>query len=124
MPKKKLKEIADSYEVDFQEALDIVKRKIPADHITGRGLNTWLTEEACSAIDDGLFIDDIIPKNYSGKVLSECPNKKFNYVYSKEIKKRVPVLMPRKLRGKMVGKNILFEGIENETGISYRYVKR
>ena len=123
MPKVKLTQIANNYEVSFDEALQILQEKVPADYITGKGNNTWLSEEGQSIVEDGLFIDEIIPHNYIGKVLSECPNPRYNYVYSKEISKRVPVMIPRRWQGQMVGKNITFEAIEDESGVSYRYVK-
>ena len=82
-----------------------------------------MSEEGQSIVEDGLFIDEIIPHNYIGKVLSECPNPRYNYVYSKEIGKRVPVMIPRRWQGQMVGKKITFEAIEDESGVSYRYVK-
>jgi hypothetical protein len=123
MPKVKLTQIANNYEVSFNEALQILQEKVPAEYITGKGKNTWLSEEGQSIVEDGLFIDEIIPHNYIGKVLSECPNPRYNYVYSKEIGKRVPVMIPRKWQGQMVGKSITFEAIEDESGVSYRYVK-
>lgn len=123
MPKIKLTKIAEEYDVDFDEALSIAKEKIPSEYLTGKGKNTWISEEGQSIIEDGLFIDEIIPKNYIGKVLNECPNTRYNSVYSKEIGKRVPVMIPRRWQGKLVGKNICFEAIEDTNGVSYRYVK-
>lgn len=123
MPKKKLTQIANEYEVEFTEALEIVKNKVPKDFVTGVGKNTWISEEGQDILEDGLFIDEIIPRNFVGKVLNECPNARYNSVYSKEIGKRVPVMIPRRWQGKLVGKNITFEAIEDDKGVSYRYVK-
>jgi|TARA_R100000482_G_C5003765_1_gene92678 hypothetical protein len=124
MPKIKLIYLAENYEVPFDEAIKIVKEKIPEEFITGKGRNTWISEEGQSIIEDGLFIDEIIPKNYIGKVISVCPNTRYNFVHSKEIGKKIPVMIPRRLRGSLVGKMINFEGIEDDRGISYRYVKK
>ena len=44
-------------------------------------------------------------------------------VLIKEIDKKVPVCVPRKLRKALVGKNIKIEAIEDEVGVSYRYVR-
>ena len=123
MPKKKLTAIADEYEVDFKEAMSIVQEKIPSEYVTGKGKNTWISEEGQEILDDGLFIDEIIPRNYIGKVLNECPNPRYNSVHCKEIGKRVPVMVPRKWQGKLVGKMIPFEAVEDCNGVSYRYVK-
>tara|TARA_R110000787_G_scaffold245626_1_gene351453 strand:+ start:384 stop:767 length:384 start_codon:yes stop_codon:yes gene_type:complete len=124
MPKIKLTALSDEYEVTFEEAIGIVLDKIPEDYISGKGKNTWISEEGQDIIKEGLFINEIIPKNYIGKVIAECPNPRYNFVYNKEIGKRVPVMIPRRLQGKFIGKVINFEGIEDVNGVSYRYVKK
>ena len=124
MPKVKLTALSNEYEVAFEEAIEIVLEKIPQEYITGKGKNTWISEEGQEIIKEGLFIDEIIPKNYIGKVLKECPNPRYNYVYSKDIGKRVPVMVPKRFQGKFIGKRINFEAIEDKSGVSYRYVKK
>jgi len=44
MPKKRLTELADQYDVSFEEAFEIVKEKLPEDQVTGRGKLTWIGE--------------------------------------------------------------------------------
>ena len=78
--KIKLTEFAQYHETDFNEALDIVKEKLPEEYITGKGKNTWLSVEAQDILADGMLINEIIPKHYKGKVLSICPNPRFNMV--------------------------------------------
>ena len=124
MPKQRLASIAEEYEVPFEEAIKIIKDKIPKEFVTGSGKNTWISEEGQAIINDGFFINEIIPKNFIGHVLKECPNPRYNFVYSKEIGKRVPVMIPGQLRGKLINKVICFEGIQDATGTSYRYIKR
>jgi len=70
------------------------------------------------------MIEEIIPKHYLGDVLGECPNPRYNYVFNKEIGKKIPMLVPRKWQGKLVGKIITFEAISDDTGTSYRYVRK
>tara|TARA_B100001059_G_scaffold234378_1_gene276846 strand:+ start:1615 stop:1986 length:372 start_codon:yes stop_codon:yes gene_type:complete len=123
MPKKKLVKIAEEQEVEFDEAMRIALEKLPEGSLTGRGKNTWVSEEGAYILEGSFMIEEIIPKHYKGKVLSECPNPRYNYVYSKEIGKRVPVLIPSRHKGRMVGKVITFEAIEDNGGVSYRYAK-
>lgn len=123
MPKKKLITIAEEYDVEFQEALEIATNKLPEEFLTGKGKNTWVSEEGQKVIEQGMFIDEIIPKQYKGKVIRECPNPRYNSVYAKEIGKCVPVLLTRQVQGKLVGKMINFEAIEDVSGVTYRYVK-
>jgi hypothetical protein len=122
MPKKKLTKIAEDMEVSFDEAFRIALEKLPEGSLTGKGKNTWVTEEGTAILEDSFMIEEIIPKHYEGKVLQEAPNPKYNVVYSKEIGKRVNMLIPRKWQGRLVGKVVTFEGIQDSKGITYRYV--
>jgi hypothetical protein len=124
MPKKKLVKIAEEQEVDFDEAMHIAVEKLPEGSLTGKGRNTWVTEEGTAILEDSFMIEEIIPKHYSGIVLCECPNPKFNYVYNKEIDQKVPMLIPRKWQGKLIKKQVTFEAIEDVNGTSYRYVRK
>jgi len=123
MPKIKLSQLAEKYDIPFEEALKIAKEKLPEDQVTGSGKLTWIGIEGQEILDNSMMIDEITPKHYKGTVLSECPNNRYNYVYNKEIGKRVPVLIPSQRRGKMVGKTITFEAIEDSNGVTYRYTK-
>jgi hypothetical protein len=122
MPKKKLIQIAKEQEVTFDEAMQIATDKLPEGALTGKGRNTWVSEEGTRILEDSLMIDEIIPKHFTGVILAECPNPKYNVFFSKEIGKRVNVLLPRKWQGKLIKKIITVEAIEDTKGVSYRYV--
>lgn len=122
MAKKKLTIIAEEQEVEFEEAMRIATEKLPGGSLTGKGKNTWVNEEGTAILEESFMIDEIIPKHYIGKVLQECPNPKYNVVYNKEIGRRVNMLIPRKWQGRLVGKEVTFEAIEDTKGVSYRYV--
>jgi len=122
MAKKKLTIIAEEQEVEFEEAMRIATEKLPEGSLTGKGKNTWVNEEGTAILEESFMIDEIIPKHYIGKVLKECPNPKYNVVYNKEIGRRVNMLIPRKWQGRLVGKEVTFEAIEDTKGVSYRYV--
>lgn len=123
MPKKRLTQLAEEYEVSFEEAMKIAQEKLPPDQVTGKGKLTWIGEEGQAIIGGAFMIDEIIPKYYKMKVLAECPNPRYNFAHCKEVGKRVPVLIPRRHQGKMVGKVITVEAVEDNTGVSYRYAK-
>jgi hypothetical protein len=122
MPKTRLSKIAEEQEVEFDEALRIATEKLPEGSVTGKGRNTWVTEEGAKILEDSFMIEEIIPKHFTGTVIAECPNPKYNVVFSKEIGKRANVLLPRKWQGKLLKKIITFEAIEDSKGVSYRYV--
>jgi len=121
MPKTRLSKIAEEQEVEFDEALRIATEKLPEGSVTGKGRNTWVTEEGAKILEDSFMIEEIIPKHFTGTVIAECPNPKYNVVFSKEIGKRANVLLPRKWQGKLLKKIITFEAIEDSKGVSYRY---
>lgn len=123
MAKVKLIDIADQYDMEFDEALCLVIDKLPEGEVTGKGRRTWIGEAGQEILHQSLMIPEITPKHHKGNVISECPNNRYNYVHNKEIGKKVPVLIPSRLRGKMVGKVITFEAIEDGSGVTYRYVK-
>ena len=124
MPKKRLIHIASEQEMEFEEAMRIAQEKLPEGSLTGVGRNTWVTEEGTAILEDSLMIEEIIPKHHIGMVLTECPNPRYNYVHNKEIGKKVPMLVPRKWQGKLVGKMVTFEAISDNKGTSYRYVRK
>jgi hypothetical protein len=123
MPKKKLTKIAEEQEIEFDEALALAQDKLPEGSLTGRGKNTWVTEEGTKILETSFCIEEIIPKHFKGVVLQEAPNPKWNYVKHPETKKRVPVLIHRRWQGRLLGKEITFEAIEDVSGVTYRHVK-
>ncbi|WP_347852019.1 hypothetical protein [Planktomarina sp.] len=122
MAKVKLTKIADRFESSFDSFLNLAKRKLSAEMLTGKGRNTWVNEEGQKILVDCMYIEEIIPKHFKGKVLAEAPNPSYVFAYIDEIKMKVPVVIPRKYKGKMNGKTITIEMIEDVRGRSYRYV--
>ena len=124
MAKKKLTQIAIEQEVEFDEAMEMAQDKLPEGSLTGKGKNTWVNEEGTAILEESFMIEEIIPKHYTGNVLAECPNPRYNYVFNKELGKKVPMLVPRKWQGRLIGKVITFEAISDHIGTSYRYVRK
>jgi len=120
--KTKLTKLIEDYDVEFDEALQIAQDKLPREEITGKGKGTWINEEGVKILDEAFDIPEIVPKHIKVKMLSECPNRCYNWGYSKELGKKVPVLIPRRFYGALVGKTISVECITDDTGTSYRYV--
>ena len=122
MAKVKLTKIADRFESSFDAFLNLAKRKLSAEMLTGKGRNTWVNEEGQKILVDCMYIEEIVPKHFKGKVLAEAPNPSYVFAYIDEIKMKVPVVIPRRYKGKMKGKVITIEMIEDVRGRSYRYV--
>lgn len=122
MAKIKLTKIADRFKSSFDSFLNLAKRKLSAEMLTGKGRNTWVNEEGQKILIDCMYIEEIVPKHFKGKVLAEAPNPSYVFAYIDEIKMKVPVVIPRRYKGKMKGKTITIEMIEDVRGRSYRYV--
>jgi hypothetical protein len=122
MAKVKLTKLAAQFAQDFDSFFELAKSKLSADMLTGRGKNTWVDEEGQKILIDCMYVEEIVPKHYKGKVLADAPNPSYVFAYIDEIKMKVPVVIARKYKGKMKGKTITIEMIEDVRGRSYRYV--
>jgi hypothetical protein len=124
MAKTRLTTIAKECDIEFDEALQIAKDKLSEEMITGKGKGTWINEEGSGILKESFDIPEIVPKHYNVKILRECPNKMFNWGYIKEIGKKVPVLIPRRFWGKLIGKFVTIECIKDDKGETFRYVHK
>ena len=122
MAKTKATALAEELEVDFLTISTIIEENVSEDDISGKGKNTWLTEDAVNIVKDKLDIPELVPNYFVGKVTHQAPNPNYVYVYLKELSKRVPVIVPRRFKGKLNGKTIKVEEITDNAGSSYRYV--
>lgn len=122
MAKTKAIALAEELEVDFLTISTIIEENVSEDDISGKGKNTWLTEDAVSIVKDKLDIPELVPTYFVGKVTHQAPNPNYVYVYLKELNKKVPVIVPRRFKGKLNGKTIKVEEITDNAGSSYRYV--
>jgi hypothetical protein len=124
MAKIKAVELAAELDIDTIAILAIVDEHVPKTEVTGKGRNTWLTPEAVSIVKEQLQYPELIPKYYMGKVTHEAPNPNYVYAYIKELSKRVPVVIARKFKGKLLEKTIKIEEITDNAGSSFRYVQQ
>tara|TARA_E500000318_G_scaffold100117_1_gene102610 strand:- start:131 stop:505 length:375 start_codon:yes stop_codon:yes gene_type:complete len=124
MPKKRIKTIAEEHEVTVDEIVKLIETKLPEHTITGTGYARWINEEGQELLAEAVDIPELMSKRYRGTVHSEAPNRSYVYVYINEIKKKVPMVIPRRYEGRLTkGKRVKVEGIEDRQGISYRYVR-
>tara|TARA_R100001224_G_scaffold58414_1_gene34592 strand:+ start:1264 stop:1644 length:381 start_codon:yes stop_codon:yes gene_type:complete len=117
MPKKKLTDIAEEYEISFEEAQDLVTQHLEEEMVTGRGKGTWINEMGQRMFDDMVPIDVI----YRGKVLQQMINPRYVNVYIKELTKRVNVVIPLRFTNKLVGKIIHIEADNKGPETIFRY---
>jgi hypothetical protein len=120
MPKKKLTDIAEEYEISFEQAQDLVSNNLEEDMVTGRGKNTWISESG------QIVIEEIIPINviYRGKVMHVAPNPRYVFVYIRELGGKVPVQIPLRRISNLVGKVIHVEADNKGSEPKYFYRKK
>tara|TARA_R100000900_G_C3265085_1_gene150422 strand:+ start:256 stop:627 length:372 start_codon:yes stop_codon:yes gene_type:complete len=123
MAKVRLIKIASDFKLEFDKLLQLAQSKLSQEMLTGRGRNTWIDEEGQSILMESMYIEEIVPKHYRGRVVSTAPNPSYVFAYIKELTMKVPVVVPRRYRNTMKGKTITIEMIEDVRGKSYRYVK-
>jgi len=113
MAKKKLKQIAEEFEISFETAQDIAFKHLEEEMITGRGKNTWISEDGQKVFDSMTPV----PVIYRGRVLRLMPNP--NYVLAKvpELVSTAVVKAKLNIAKNLVGKYIYIqaENIDNET---------
>jgi|Laugresbdmm110sn_2_1035109.scaffolds.fasta_scaffold09374_3 hypothetical protein len=120
--KTKITELAIRWNVDVSALLEL-KSKLNPDHCSGAGKNTWFTEEAVDLLEIALDVPELLPDKTYGVVARNAANPNYCYVKLHDKDSVVPVCIPRKYSGKLVGKKINVEIITDINGSSYRYCK-
>lgn len=113
MAKKKLKQIAEEFEISFEKAQDIAFEHLEEEMVTGRGKNTWINEEGQKVFDSMTPV----PVIYRGRAIRLMPNA--NYVLAKVPELVATVVVKAKLNvaKNLVGKYIYIqaENVDNQT---------
>ena len=117
MAKKKLTEIAEEYEIDWEAAQDFVSNNLAEEMVTGKGKNTWINDDG-----QGIF-EDMIPINilYRGKVVQLAPNPRYVLTHIRELGKKVPVKVPLRFSRGLLGKIIHVEANNKGETPTYEY---
>ena len=117
MAKKKLTEIAEEYEIDWEAAQDFVSNNLAEEMVTGKGKNTWINDDG-----QGIF-EDMIPINilYRGKVMQLAPNPRYVMTHIRELGKKVPVKVPLRFSRGLLGKIIHVEANNKADEPTYEY---
>jgi gluconate kinase len=93
MAKKRLKDIAEDYNIPFEEAMDIAFNNLTEESITGRGKNTWIDEVGQDLLEDTIPMAIKKARVYRGRIRNKAPNPRFVFVHIKEKNGVVPVKM-------------------------------
>ena len=92
--------------------------------LTGKGKNTWVCEDGQDILSEAFDIPELVPKYFKGKVMHDAPNPHYVYAYVQEIGKKVPVVISKHFKDRLVGKQIDIEAIQDNKGVSYRHAPK
>lgn len=124
MAKARIDRLAKEWGIDADRLLLLANEKLADEMMTGRLKTTWIDEEGQKILKDAAHISECVPKHYNGYVIKAAANPSYVYAFIDEIKQKVPVVVKRRWRGRLTGKNILIEAIKDVSGTSYRHRER
>ncbi len=113
MAKKKLKQIAEEFEISFEKAQDIAFKHLEEEMVTGRGKNTWINEEGQKVFDSMTPV----PVIYRGRAIRLMPNASYVLAKVPELVATVAVKAKLNVAKNLVGKYIYIqaENVDNQT---------
>ncbi len=124
MAKARIDRLAKEWGIDADRLLLLANEKLADEMMTGRLKTTWIDEEGQKILKDSAHISECVPKHYNGYVIKAAANPIYVYAFIDEIKLKVPVVVQRRWRGRLEGKNILIEAIKDVNGTTYRHRER
>lgn len=120
--KQKLTELAKKLKIDWAEAERLRDTKLEPSEWTGKGKNTWVTEEAAVKLTLAVEVPPVVPDLIYGLVVENALNPNLVYV-SMDGGPKVPVFIPRRFYDKLIGKKIPIHAITDAKGTTYRHAQ-
>lgn len=115
------KELADEIGKTVKEIEVVRKTKLTTSQWKKVKGGFFYTEAGAEIIRGHFIVPEVFPRKYKAYVKSEANNPRFVWALIEGLEGRYPVLIPRKLRGKMLGKYITVDAITDINGTSYRH---
>jgi hypothetical protein len=114
--KKRITDFADELGIDIEQLFTIRNTRLKKEHWTGTGKNTYFTEAGQDLVRLAIEVPLAVPEVMKAQVVHEAQNPR--WVYCRIIGRdgKVPVAIPRKLRGTLLGKTISIQEIKDANG--------
>ena len=104
------------------EEIDVVRgSKLSTKHWTRRGKGISLSDEGADIIRGHFDIPEAFPSKHRAFVKAEARNPSWVWCVLDGMEGRFPVAIPRRLRGKLVGKYITVDAITDINGTTFRH---
>lgn len=122
--RKNVKFLAAEYGVTVDKLLETIYDKLPPEGYVGKGKNTWVNPDQLEVLKLALEAPLVVPSRLTGRVVKLANNPRWVYCVIEGMENRHPVMVPSRLRDRILGKTIEIEAISDATGTSYRYARR
>lgn len=117
-----IKQLADELGKTVDELVKLKNEKLSKEDCIGFGRNTKFTDRGAELLRLAVEVPLAVPNKLTGTVISEARNPRWVYAKIAGKEGRHPVAIPRKLRGKLLGKQILIDAITDAAGgTTYRH---
>lgn len=96
----------------------------------GKLFDKWKKQEApAPTVKESLKVEPTpipppaVTKVFQAVVMQQAPNPQWVYAKAPDVDGKLAVIIPRRLKDKLVGKRIYVEAISDAIGTTYRYVQ-
>lgn len=113
--------LAEEMKVDVEQLLARAPKVLKPEHSTGKGKNTWFTEEGADMLRQSEEAPLTVAKRYSARGLHTAKNPRWLYCIIEGFHGKIPVAVPRKLQGRLEGKTFTVEAITDIRGTTFRH---
>ncbi len=114
-------ELAEEMGVEVEQLLARAKRVVRPGQSKGEGAATVYTEEGADLIRQAEEAPLTVAKLYKARGLNNAGNPRWVYCSIDTFEGKIPVAIPRKLQGKLVGKVFMVEAITDIKGTTFRH---
>ena len=118
MPKKRLKQIAEEFDISFEKAQDLAFQNLEEEMITGKGENTWINEDGQKVFDNIVSV----PTIYRGRVVRLMPNPSFVLTKIPDLNTTVPVKAKLHIAKNLLGKYIYIQVDNSNNHSTYHHI--
>ena len=113
--------LAEEMGMEIEQLLAQAAKVIRPGMSTGKGKNTWFTEDGADIIRQSEESPLTVAHRYEAFGIKAAPNTRWLYCTIDTFKGKIPVSIPRKMQDRLVGKYFMVEAIKDIKGITFRH---
>lgn len=113
--------LAEEMGMDIDQLMARAARVLQPIHSKGKGKNTWFTEDGADLIRQSEEAPLTVAHRYEALGIKTAPNPRWLYCTIDTFKGKIPVAIPRKMQGRLVGKYFTAEAIQDIKGTTFRH---